>query len=162
MFEPSSIHLAACLTTGPKTLPKRALHIVRFKAFSFKCEYPQLSLRSPSSFLNLLPRLTVTSIPPFIFPLIHCRRRQFLRKMWPIQLAFLLLISFRVFLCYLTLSNTSSLLTWPDQFIFSILLQHHISKLSRWFWSTARSVHFLGPNKAILQDTVINAVMLYM
>jgi hypothetical protein len=31
----------------------------------------------------------------------------------------------------LTLSNTSSFLTWSVQLIFSILLQHHISKLSR-------------------------------
>jgi hypothetical protein len=30
------IHLAVCLTTGPKPLPKRALHIVRSRAFSFK------------------------------------------------------------------------------------------------------------------------------
>ena len=30
------IHLAVCLTTGPKPLPKRALHIVRSRASSFK------------------------------------------------------------------------------------------------------------------------------
>jgi hypothetical protein len=30
------IHLVVCLTTGPKTLPKKALHIVRSRAFSFK------------------------------------------------------------------------------------------------------------------------------
>ena len=125
------IHLAVCLTTGPMSLPKPALHIVRSRASSFKWEYPTLSLRSSSSFLRLLPRLPVTSIPPFTFPSItHCRR-QFLCKMWPIQLAFLLLISCRIFLCYLTLSNTSSFLTWPVQLIFSILLQHHIWKLSR-------------------------------
>jgi hypothetical protein len=40
----------------------------------------------------------------------------------------------------LTLSNTSSFLTWSVQLIFSILLQHHISKLSGCFWSTERSV----------------------
>jgi len=56
------IHLAVCLTTGPKPLPKQAIHIVRSKASSFKCEYPLLSLRSSSSFLCLLPRLLVTSI----------------------------------------------------------------------------------------------------
>jgi hypothetical protein len=32
--------------------------------------------------------------------------------MWPNQLAFHFLISCRIFLCYLTLSNTSSFLTW--------------------------------------------------
>ena len=81
------IHLAVCLTTGPKPLPNRALHIVRSRASSFKCEYPLLSLRSSSSFLRLLPRLPVTSIPSFIFHSIARCRRQFLRKMWPIQLA---------------------------------------------------------------------------
>jgi hypothetical protein len=74
-------HLVVCLTTGPKPLPKRALHIVRSRASSFKREYPLLSLSSSSSFLRLLLRLPVTSIPPFIFPSITCRRRQFLRKM---------------------------------------------------------------------------------
>jgi hypothetical protein len=64
-------------------------------------------------------------------PSITCFRRQFLRKMWPIQLAFRIRISCKIFLCSLTLSNTSSFLTWSIQLIFSILLQHHISKPSR-------------------------------
>jgi hypothetical protein len=97
------IHLAVSLTTGGKPLPKRALHIVRSRASTFRCGYHLLSLRSSSSFLRLLPPLTVTSIPPFIFPLVTCCRRQFLRKMWPIQLAFCLLISCGIFLCSLTL-----------------------------------------------------------
>ena len=119
----SLIHLVVCLTTGPKPLPKRAVHIVRSRASSFKWEYPLLSLRSSSSFL-ILPRLPVTSIPPFIFPSITRCRRQFPRKMWPIQVASLLLISCRMFLCSLTLSSTPSFLTWSAQLIFSILLEH--------------------------------------
>ena len=115
---------------------------MRSRASSFKWEYPLLSLRSSSSFLHLLPRLSVTSIPPCIFPSITRCRRQFLRKMWPIQFAFRVRISCRIFLCSLTLSNTSSFLTWSVQLIFSIFLQHHISKLSRCFWSTAGSVQF--------------------
>jgi hypothetical protein len=95
------LYLVVCLTTGPKPLPMRALYIVRSRASSFRSENPVLSLRSSSSYL-LLPRLPVTSIPPFIFPSITCRRRQFLRKMWPIQLAFRLLTSCRIFLCSLT------------------------------------------------------------
>jgi hypothetical protein len=150
----SFIHLVVWLATGPKPLPKRALHIVRFTASSFRCEYPVLSLRSSSSFLHLLPRLPVTSIPPFIFPSVTYCRRQILRKMWPIQLAFRLLISCRIFLCSLTLSITSSFLTWSVQLIFSILLHHHISKISRCFWSTARSVQVSAPYKAILQISV--------
>ena len=104
------IHSIICLTTGPTPLPKRFLHIVRSRVSSFKREYPLLSLRSSSSFLRLLPRLLVTSISPFIFPSITCFRRQFRRKMWPIQLTFRFLISCRIFLCSLTLSNTNYIL----------------------------------------------------
>ena len=80
------IHSVFCLTTGPKPPPKWCLHTVRSRASSFKWEYPLLPLSSSSSFLCLLPRLLATSISPFIFPSITCFRRQFLRKMWPIQL----------------------------------------------------------------------------
>jgi hypothetical protein len=132
------IHLVVCLTTGPKPLPKPALHIVRSRASSFKWEYHLLSLRSSNRFLRFLPCLPVTSIPPCIFPSITGCRSQFLRKMWPIQFAFRLRISCGIFLCSLTLSNTSSFLTWSVKLIFSILLQHYISELSRCFWSTAR------------------------
>ena len=107
----SFIHSVVSLTTGPKPLPKLAFHIVQARASTFKWEYPLLSLRSSSSFLRLLPRLLVPYIPPFIFPSITRCRRQFLRKMWPVQFAFRLLILRRIFLCSLTLSNTSSFLT---------------------------------------------------
>jgi len=99
---------------------------VRSRASSFNGEYPLLSLRSSSNFLHLLPHLPDTSISPFIFPSITRCRRQFLRKVWPIQLAFCLLISCRIFLCSLTLSNTSSFLTWSVQLIFSILHAPHL------------------------------------
>jgi hypothetical protein len=82
------IHSAVCLTTGPKPLPKRSLHTVRSRASPFKREYPLLSLRSSSSVLRLLLRLLLTSIPPFNFPSITRCRRQFLRKMWPIQFTY--------------------------------------------------------------------------
>jgi len=83
----SFIHLVVCLTTGPKPLPKRALHIVRSRASSFNWEHALLSLRSSNSFVRLLPCLPVASISPCIFPSITCCRRQFLRKMWPIKFA---------------------------------------------------------------------------
>jgi hypothetical protein len=112
------IHLVVCVTT----VPKRAVHILRSRASSIRCEYPLLSLtlilltwsirwvpnnaskwqiefnsafkelRSSNSFLHLLPRLPDTSMPHFIFPSVTCHRRQFLHKLWPIQLAFCLLI----------------------------------------------------------------------
>ena len=136
----SFIHSVFCLTIGSKPPRKLFLHIVRSRDSSFKWEYPLLSLKSSSSFLRLLLRRLVTSISPVIFPSVTWFRRQFLRKMWPIQLAFRFLILCRIFLCSLTLSNTSSFLTWSVQLIFSILLRYHISKLSRYFWSVARSV----------------------
>jgi hypothetical protein len=94
----SFIHLVFCLTTVPKPLPKRALHLVRSRPSSFKLEYPLLSLRSSNCFVRLLPCLPVTFIPPRIFPSITRCRGQFLRKMWPIQFAFRLSISCRIFL----------------------------------------------------------------
>ena len=113
----SFIHLVVCLTTGPKPLPKPALHIVQSRVSSFKWEYSLLSLRSSSSVLRLIPRLPVTSIPPFIFPSITRCRRQSLRKIWPIQLpkrkhttiqlAFRFLISCRIFLCIVIFLNFS-------------------------------------------------------
>ena len=64
--------------------------------------------------------------------------------MWPIQFAFRLRISCRIFLCSLTLSNTSSFLTWSVQLIFSILLQHHISELSRKDYINEKSSDTIG------------------
>ena len=96
----SNHHPAVCLTTGSKPLPKRSLHILRSTVSSFKWQYPLLSLRSSSSFLRLLPCLLVASISPFIFPSVTCFRRQFLRKMWPIHLAFRFLIACRIFLAH--------------------------------------------------------------
>jgi hypothetical protein len=121
------IHLAVCLTTGPK----RALHIVQSRASSFRWEYPLLSLSSSSSFLRLLHRLPFTSIPPFIFPSITSCRRQFLRKMWPTHLAFRLLIWCRTFLCCLTLSNTcEELCTFMTISRWSILRMRNVSNKS--------------------------------
>jgi hypothetical protein len=58
----------------------------------------------------------------------------------------------------LTLSNTSSFLTWSVQLFFCILLQHHISKLSRCFWSTARSVQASAPYKAMPQIRTLQII----
>ena len=131
-MKPSSSSSVICQTTSPKPLPKRFLHIVRSRAPSFNWQYSLLSLRSSSSFLRLLPRLLVTSICPFIFPSITCWRRQFLRRMWPIQLAFRFLISCRIFLCSLTLSDDSN----DSNFLF--ISYYHIyfllcSNVQLWF-----------------------------
>jgi hypothetical protein len=93
---------------------------VRSSASSFNPQYPLVFLRSSCSCLRLLPRLPITSILASNFPSITCFRRQFLRKMWRIQLAFLLFIVCTIFLSSLTLRNTSSFLTRSVQLIFSI------------------------------------------
>ena len=67
-FIHSLINSAVCLTTGPQALQKRVLHTVRSSASSFNFQYPLVSLGSSSSWLRLLPRLPVTSIPPSIVP----------------------------------------------------------------------------------------------
>ena len=78
---------------------------------------------SSSSFWRLLYRL----------PSIMYVRRQLLRKMWLIQLVPLLIVC-RIFLSSLT-SYLISFFTTSVQLIFFILLQHHIWKLSMYFWS---------------------------
>ena len=66
-----------------------------------------------------------------------CFRKQFISKMWPIQLTFLLFLVGLCRVCFFPRhSNTSSFLTRSAWMIFSILLQHHISTLSKYFWST--------------------------
>ena len=104
-------------------------------------------------FLRLLPHLPLTSIPPFIFPSINRCRRQFLRKMWPIQFAFRLRISCRIFLCSLTLSNTSSFLTWSVQVIFSVCSFSNSSTRSR----TKHEKSAIIIQKFIGHETVTNA-----
>jgi len=66
------------------------------------------SVKSNCSCLCLLPQLAVNFILPYIFPSITCFRRQFLLKMWPIQLALFLLIACRIFFFWFTVCNTSS------------------------------------------------------
>ena len=95
------------LTTRPLPLPKRVPHRVRSSASYSNYQYLSLCLRSSSSCLRLLPRLPVTSILSAFLPSITCFRRQFLRKMWRIQLAFLLFILCKIFLSSLTPHNNS-------------------------------------------------------
>ena len=57
--------------------------------------------------------------PPSIFLEISCFRRQFLRKMSPIQLAFLLFTVTMTFHSFLTLFEPSSIVTWSVKLIFS-------------------------------------------
>jgi hypothetical protein len=65
----------------------------------------------------------------------------------------------RIFLSSLTLSYTYSLLTRSVLFIISIFLQHHISKQSRYFWSTFRSAQISAPYQAMSQMYFISSVL---
>jgi hypothetical protein len=131
--------------------PKKVLHRVRSSASSLSLQYPLLSLRSFSSCLRILTRLPVTSTLPSIFPSIPCFRRQFVRKIWPIQLAFLLL--FHVGYSpppwlYVTLLNFShDLSNWSSPSFPSITFKIFpgISGLN------FRSVQVSAPCKAMLQ-----------
>jgi len=74
----------------------RQVHSLLQREFSTRCHLaPPLSitsilfLRLSSSCLRLLPRPPFTIFLPSIFYSITCFRRQFLHKMWPINLAFL-------------------------------------------------------------------------
>jgi hypothetical protein len=95
----------------------------------FNFQYPVLSLRSSNSCLHLHHHL-VTSILPYIFSSVMCFSSQFLYKMSPVQLAFILFIVCRVFLSSWPLCNTSYFLTQLDHLI-SILFQHQIANLYR-------------------------------
>ena len=64
----SFIHSAVCLKTGPLPLPKPVLYTVRFSTLSFNFQYLCYSLRTSSSFVSLLPRLSVTFTLPSIVP----------------------------------------------------------------------------------------------
>jgi len=128
----------SCLTTGPLSLPQRTILY-----FALNFLNPPVSLRSSSSCLDLNHHLPITSILPYIqvFPLITCFRTQYLCKIPPVQLVFLFIVC-RIFLSFFTLCNTSSFLSRSIQLIFSILLQHDTSNLSRYTSSTSPSVQF--------------------
>ena len=115
LFSVKFFHNAACLTARPKLLPKPVLQTVRASASFFNFLYRSLSSRSSSNCLLLLLRLPVTSLFPYIFPSVTRFRRQFLREMWPFQLALVLFTAGRIFLSCLTQNKPSKYiisLTW--------------------------------------------------
>jgi hypothetical protein len=120
---------------------------------SFSFQYLIFSIMQSSSFLRLLPRLYVAYIHSFAYASSTRLRRQFLATMWLIQFNFLHFIVSKTPLSSLTLYNTSSFFIWSFRWIFFILLQRHISKLSRWAysWYTFQSIYVAAPYKAIFQ-----------
>ena len=135
------IHSAVCCTAGPQPFPKPVLHTVRSSVSSFSFHHTVISLRSSSSCIRLLPRVHVTSTLPSIFPSRTCFSRQLLRKVWPIQSAFLLFNVCTIYFSSFAVYNTS-FFTRSGQLISSILLQHHIAKIPRYFRFSLWSVRF--------------------
>ena len=84
-------HSFCSLTRGMYLLSKRVLHRQRSSASSFNFQYHLFPFTSSCSCYRLLSRLSFSYILPSIFLLITWFVRQLLRKMWPIQLAVLLL-----------------------------------------------------------------------
>ena len=82
-----------------------------------------------------------------------CLRRQSLHITWKIRLTFFLLL----FIEYSSFSSLcyTSFPTRSVQLIFSILLQHQFSKLSRCFWSSVRSVKNSAPQFDIILKTYV-------
>jgi len=117
------------LMRGPLPVPKTVHHRKQFIASSFNFHYLIFFLRSFSSCLRILPRLPVTSTFNSVFPIItHCRR-QFLRKMWPNQLAlfYLLYVVYSslpwTYITLLHFSHDRS--KWPCPPFFSTTFQNH-------------------------------------
>jgi hypothetical protein len=143
----SFIHSFSC----PKPLPKRVHRRVGSDAPHFISSILSFSLVSSSSCLRLFHRLPVTYICPSIFQSITYFRRQFLRKMWPIQLTYLHFTVYSILLSSLTVCNSYSFFTRSAQMNLSILPLHQISKPYRYIWSTFRRVQVSAPYKGILQ-----------
>lgn len=134
------------ITTLPNSGPVLNLHRSELfrqsdPVFPLSGSITAVSLSSSGISLSLHHPLPVTSI----FSSVTCSRRQFQRTMWPSQLVFLFFIVCRKILSSLIPFNISSFFTRSSQMIFSNSLQHHISKFSKYFWSTFWNVQFSEP-----------------
>ena len=128
-------HHAVCLLTGPMPFWKQILQTVWSTVSPFNFQHPLPSLRTVNSCLRLLPCLLV----PSIFSSTTSFIRQFLCKMWPNPLAFLLSLyvgySLHPQLCVILLHWSHVLSSWPSPSFSSTTLQNFqgISHLRRLF-----------------------------
>lgn len=114
-FSYSFIHFVVCLMKSPQLLPQQVLHSVKSSAYSSYFQYPLIFWIAASSCLCFLLHLPIFFS---IFPTIKCCVRQFLGKMWPMQLACLLFVC-RMFLSSFTLCKTFSFITRTVQLMIS-------------------------------------------
>ena len=94
-----TVHTQHYHVVASKANPQSAISVS-----SLNFQYNLLSLRSPSSYVRLLPHPPV----PSVFPSSTCFSRQFLRNLWPIRLAFFCFIVCRMFHSSLTPCNILS------------------------------------------------------
>jgi hypothetical protein len=107
----------ACVLRLALSLFQIILQAVGSSAFYFKFQAVLLYFSSCSSCLRLIPLL-----PSNLYFLQTCFRKQFLRKIWPIQLAVLHFNLCRIFLSFLILCNASSFFTRTVQLTFSMTI----------------------------------------
>jgi hypothetical protein len=109
-FSNSKIHSFSSLSYN------RVLHTVRSSSSSFNFFYSLVSLRLSSSCWRLLSSLPFSSN----FPSITCCISQFLPKMWPIQLPFIVLLhvrySYPPLLYLISLQISHDLSNWSPSF----------------------------------------------
>ena len=122
-FIHSFIRSVVSLSTGPKPLPKQAVHRMQYSVSCFYFQYPLVSLRSYNSCLRLLPHIRV----PSLFASMTYFRRQFLSNVWPIQLVFLSLLyvgySFPPWLCVILRHFPHDQSNWSSTTFFSTTVQ---------------------------------------
>jgi hypothetical protein len=133
-------HSAVCLTTGPQSFQKPVLHRVRSSA-SFNLQYPLVSWRSSSS-CCILYLVFPSLLSSFVNVLQKAALTPDVTK--PVSFPYSLLSS-------LTLRHSFSFLTRSARMIFSVLLQHHISKLPKYCWFTFPRVADILVFKSIMR-----------
>ena len=140
----------------------RSMDLWKVTCISSLCSFDKLSCPSfsifSSQYLLLFPKswkscvlLLPTPFASVICPSMESWGRQFFLRIWPIQLAFLRRRLFRSVLISPKRSKTCSLVSFFGYFIFFILLQHYISKISKYFLSKFLNVQVSEPYKAMLQ-----------
>ena len=108
----------------------------------------QLPISSPVS-QTIMELFSSSSFTSIICPSMASQRRNFFSGYDQFDLLFY--IGYYLEVSFSICSRTCSLVTFSDHFIFSILLQHHISKLSKYLHSNFLSVQVSEPYKAVLQ-----------
>ena len=120
-------------------------------------------INTASLFLKVIQQLVTPSSSSsrhFYLSLNNVFRKQFLRKMWPIQIAFLLFTVCRIFLSFLTLRNTSSfdMIFINCNWVSTRSIQLSSIKAFRYFWSTFRSVQVSAQFTNVAPDFFLSYV----